>query len=50
MNVTTETPQPLETQYGYNVLEPVIGGVQSAEVDAVYYENIAGYIDKRLNG
>lgn len=48
--VTTETPQPLETQYGYNVLEPVSGGVQSAEVDTIFYENIAGYIDKRLNG
>lgn len=47
---TTETPQPVYTQYGYNVLEPVSGGVQSAEVDTVYYENIAGYIDKRLNG
>ena len=45
---TTETPQPVETQYGYNVLEPVSGGVQSAEVDTVYYENIAGYIDKKL--
>lgn len=45
---TTETPQPVYTQYGYNVLEPVSGGVQSAEVDAVYYENIAGYIDKKL--
>lgn len=48
--VTKETPQPLETQYGYNVLEPVSGGVQSAEVDTIFYENIAGYIDKRLNG
>ena len=47
---STETPQPVYTEYGYNVLEPVSGGVQSAEVDAVYYENIAGYIDKRLNG
>lgn len=43
-----ETPQPVETQYGYNAFEPVSGGVQSAEVDAVYYENIAGYIDKKL--
>lgn len=33
---TTETPQPLETQYGYNVLEPVSGGVQSGEVSATY--------------
>ena len=46
--VSTETPQPVYTQYGYNVLEPVSGGVQSAEVDTVYYENIAGYIDKKL--
>lgn len=48
--ISTETPQPVYTEYGYNVLEPVSGGVQSAEVDTIFYENIAGYIDKRLNG
>lgn len=45
---TTETPQPIETQYGYNCFEPISGGVQSAEVNLTYYENIAGYIDKKI--
>ena len=45
---STITPQPLNTQYGYNLFEPISGGVQSAEVDITYYENIAGYIDKKL--
>lgn len=33
---TTETPQPLYTEDGYNVLEPVSGGVQSAPVAIEY--------------
>ena len=37
--VTTETPQPLHTQDGYNVLEPVSGGVQSAEVETTYVKD-----------
>lgn len=46
---STETPQPLTTQYGYNVLRPVSGDVQGAEVAVKYTESIEGYINERLN-
>lgn len=44
----TITPQPLETQYGYNVLEPVSGGVQSASVEIKYGMSIKDYIDSLI--
>lgn len=46
---STETPQPLETQYGYNVLEPVSGGVQSAEVEVDYAHSCEWLFEKLEN-
>ena len=46
--VSTETPQPLTTQDGYNLLRPVSGDVQSAEIEIEYAQPIAYAFHKFL--
>jgi hypothetical protein len=44
--ITNEPPYPLDAQLGYNCLEPISGGVQSANVSVKYVETVEGYINE----